>query len=264
MRNKMTSSVLLFWNKMKSGKIDFPLKNIKRIAIRPSEAKGELLYSLPLVETLQKKYKVTLLLPDDQNARYFRRLRVKIITYPSKKGLISLHRLKNRINKQFDLLIDLNGKDSHVFTYVLKNPIVASIFDSPGVNITAKAKTKSITNRYQYLIKLLGFPEVKWKTKAIRAKRSRKEDKGIETIGISSDINVSYHGLTPVPNEEDLRKISKLVTQKNDLSAIAFFLKIPQVLLLEEKDNFKPPESIKVLRYSRKITPKIIGDCLAQ
>lgn len=262
MRNKITSSVLLFWDKMKSGKIDFPLKKIKNIAIKPSESKGEVLYSLPLVEILQKKYKVTLLLPDAQDAKYFRRLRVKTVTYPEKLGLIGINRLKNKINQQFDLFIDLDGKDSHVFSYILQNPVVASIFEGPGVNITAKAEKQSITNRYRYLIKLLGLPEVKWKTKAIRAKRSGKKDTDIETVGISSDINVSYHGLTQVSNEDDLRKISKLISKKNNLSAIAFFLEIPQVLLLEEKDNFEPPESIKVIQYSRKITQKIIGDCL--
>jgi len=262
MRNKITSSVLLFWNRMKSGKIDFPLKNVKTITIKPSEVKGEVLYSLPIVETLQKKYKVTLLLLEDQDASYFKRLRVKTFTYPPKLGLIGIHRLKNRINQPFDLFLDLNGKNSYVFSYVLQNPIVASIFEEPGVNITAKAETKSITNRYQYLIKLLGLPEVKWKTKAIRAKRSAKKDTHAETIGISSDINISYHGLTRVSNEDDIRKISKLITNKNDLSTIAFFLEIPQVLLLEEKDNFTPPESVKVLRYSKKITQKIIGDCL--
>jgi len=263
MHNKITSSVLLFWNKMKSEKINFPLKNIARIAIRPSETKGELLYSLPIIEALQKKYQLTVLLPDNQNIRYFRRLRVKIIHYSAKLGPIGLNRFKNRINQQFDLLIDLDGKDSHVFSYILQNPVVASIFEGPGVNIMAKAETKSITNRYQYLLSLLGLPEVKWKTKAIRTKRSGKKDTHIETIGISSDINISYHGLTKVSNEDDIRNISKLVTKKNDLSTISFFLEIPQVLLLEEKDNFEPPESVKVLRYSGKITPKIIGDCLA-
>lgn len=262
MLNKITSSILLFRNKMKSGKIDFPLKSIKTIAIKPSEAKGKLLYSLPVVETLQKKYRVTLLIPENQDTKYFRRLRVKTVTYSGKNGLIGIHRLKNRINQKFDLFIDLDGKDSHVFSYILQNPVVASIFEGHGVNITAKSETQSITNRYQYLIKLLGLPEVKWKTKAIRTKRAGKKDNDIKTIGISSDINVSYHGLTKVSNEDDLRKMSKLITRKNELSAIAFFLEIPQVLLLEEKDSFEPPESIKVVRYSKKITQKIIGDCL--
>jgi hypothetical protein len=94
MLNKITSSVLLFWNKMKSGKIDFPLKNIKTIAIKPSEAIGELIYSLPLVETLQKKYRVTLLIPKNQDTKYFRRLRVKTVAYSGKNGLIGLSRLK--------------------------------------------------------------------------------------------------------------------------------------------------------------------------
>jgi len=264
MRDKITSSVLLFLHKMKSGKIGFPLKNIKNIALRPSESIGETLYALPIIEALQKKYKLTVLLPDNRDAGYFRRLRVKIISYPGKFGLIGVNRLKNRINKHFDLLIDLNGEKSHVFSYLLQNPVVASVFESPGVNITAKAETKSITNRYQYLIELLGLSGVKWESKAIKVKRSGKEKNTAEIVGISSDLNISYHGLTEVSNEEDLRKVSKLITGKNDLSVIAFFLDIPQVLLLEEKDNFTPPESIKVVRYSKKITQKIIGDCLAK
>jgi hypothetical protein len=262
MRNKITSSVLLLWHKMRSEKIEFPLENIKRIALRPSEAKGETFYSLPIVESLQKKYKLTVLLPEDQDAKFFRRLRVKIIRYPGKLGLIGIYRLKKKINQSFDLLIDLNRENSHVFSYLLKNPIVASIFEAPGVNITAKAETKSITNSYQYLISLLGFPTIKWKTKTIRTKRSRKKKKNEEIIGISSDISTPYHGIQRVSNEDDLRKISKLITKKNDLSTIAFFLELPQVLLLEEKDPFQPPESIKVVRYSRKISQKIIGDCL--
>ncbi len=264
MLNKITSSVLLFWNKTKSGKIDFPLKKTKTIAIKPSETKGELLYSLPLVETLQKKYRVTLLIPENQDTKYFRRLRVKTVTYSGKNGLIGIHRLKNRINQQFDLFIDLDGKNSHIFSYILQKPVVASIFEGPGVNITAKSETQSITNRYQYLIKLLGLPEVKWKTKAIRTKRSGKKDTNIESIGISSDINATYHSLTKVSNEDEIRKTSKLITKKNDLSTIAFFLEIPQVLLLKEKDNFEPPESIKVVRYSKKITQKLIDDCLGK
>jgi hypothetical protein len=79
---------------------------------------------------------------------------------------------------------------------------------------------------------------------------------------MSSDIPAKYHGLEQVSNEKELRKTNKLITNRNDLSTIAFFLDIPQVLLLEEKDPFRPPETVKVVRYSRKITPKIIGDCV--
>jgi hypothetical protein len=261
MRNKITSSLLLLWHKMRSKKIEFPLENITSIALRPSEVRGETLYSLPLVETLQKKYKLAVLLPDDQEVKYFRRLRAKIISYPRKSGPIAIYKLQKTIRQSFDLLIDLNGENSHVFSYLLKNPIVASIFETPGVNIIAKSGTKSITNSYKYLIDLLGLPTVTWKTKAIR-KSSRKKKDNEEIIVISSDITTPYHGIHRVSNEDDLRKISKLITKRNDLSTIAFFLDIPQVLLLEEKDPFQPPDSIKVVRYSRKITPKLIGDCL--
>ncbi len=262
MRNKITSSLLLFLHKMKSRKIDFPLENITRIALRPSEVKGETLYSLPIAESLKKKYQLTVLLPDNQDARYFRRLRAKIVNYPRKSGPIAIYRFRKTINQSFDLLIDLNEENSHVFSYLLKNPIVASIFEVPGVNITARAQNKSITGKYQYLIDLLGFPTLKWKSKALRAIRSSKKREKEEIIGISSDISTQYHGLHRVSDEDSLRKVSKLITKRNDLSAIAFFLEIPQVLLLEEKDLFQPPESIKVVRYSRKITPKLIGDCL--
>jgi len=261
MRNKITSSVLLLWHKMKSRKIEFPLENITNIALRPSEIKGETLYSLPLIEALQKKYKLTVLLPDNQDAKYFRRLRVNIISYPRKSGLIAIYKLKKKIRQPFDLVIDLNGENSHVFSYLLKNPTVASIFEAPGVNITAKSGTKSITNSYKYLIDLLGFPAVKWKTKAIR-KSTRKKKDNEEIIVISSDITTPYHGVQRISDENDLRKATKLITRKNELSAIAFFLEIPQVLLLEVNDPFEPPESIKVVRYSRKITQKLIGDCL--
>ena len=261
MRNKITSSVLLLWHKMRSRKIEFPLENVKSIALMPSEIKGETLYSLPIIETLQKKYKLIVLLPDDQDLKYFRRLRTKIINYPRKLGPIAIYKLKKNIKEPFDLLIDLNGVNSHVFSYLLKNPTVASIFEAPGVNITAKAGTKSITNSYKYLIDLLGFPAVKWKTKAIR-KSTRKKKDDDENIVISSDITTFYHGIQRISNENDLRKASKLITKKNELSAIAFFLEIPQVLLLPENEPFEPPESIKVVRYSKKITPKLIGDCL--
>jgi hypothetical protein len=262
MRNKITSEVFLFLHKTKSKKIEFPLKNIKTIALLTSEIKGEILYSLPLVESLAKKFKLAVLLNDNQDAKYFKRLRVNIINYPERSGLIGMYRIKNSIKQTYDLLIDLNGTNTKFFSFILKGPVVASIYDVPGVNITARAGTKSITNSYQYIIDLLGFPNVKWSTKAIRAKRSRKKSTGEEIIGISSDISTQYHGLKKVSNEDDLRKVSKLITIKNDLSVISFFMEIPQVLLLEEKDSFQPPDSIKVVRYSRKITPKVIGDCL--
>ncbi len=262
MRKKMTSAVFLLLNRMTSKKIEFPLENVSTIALRPSEIKGETLYSLPLIESLSKKHKLSVLLPDGQDAKYFRRLRPKIIRYNEKSGPIGMYRLKNSIKQIYDLFIDLNKTNIHVFSYLLKNPTVASIHEVPGVNITARAGTKSITSSYQYLINLLGFPLIKWKTKAIRASRSRKTNENEEIIGISSDISTQYHGLQRVSEEKELRKVSKLITKRNDLSAIAFFLEIPQVLLLEEKDPFQPSDSIKVVRYSKKITPKMIGDCL--
>jgi hypothetical protein len=262
MRIKITSKVFLFFHKTKSKKIEFPLKNIKKIALRPSETKGECLYTLPLVESLAKKFKLVVLLNDNQDAKYFRRLRAKIINYPDKLGLVGMYRLKNILKQTFDLLIDLNETNTNVFSFILKEPIVASIHDVPGVNITARAETKSITNSYQYIIDLLGLSNVKWTTKAIRAKSLSKKSTDEGIVGISSDIFAQYHGLQRVSNEDDIRKVSHLITRKNDLSAIAFFMGIPQVLLLEKNDTFQPPESIKVVRYSRKITPKIIGDCL--
>ncbi len=262
MLKKLNSFVFPLLNKIQSKKIEFPLENIKTIALRPSEIKGETLYSLPLLESLSKKHKLSVLLPDEQDAKYFRRLRTKIIRYPKKSGPIAMYRLRNKIKNSYDLLIDLNETNIQVFSYLLKNPIVASINEAPGVNITARASTKSITGKYQYLFDLLGFRTLKWKTKALRARRSSKKREKEEIIGISSDISTQYHGLHKVSAEDSLRKVSKLITKRNDLSAIAFFLEIPQVLLLEEKDPFQPPDSIKVVRYSRKITPKIIGDCL--
>ena len=264
MLKKLNSVVFPLLNKISSKKIEFPLENITTIALRPSTTNGETLYSLPLVESLLKKHKLSILLPDEQDVEYFRRLRVKTIRYPEKSGPIGMYRLKKDIKDRYDLLIDLNETNIHVFSYLLKNPIVASINEVPGVNITAKATTKSITGKYQYLIDLLGFPTLKWKTKAIRARRSSKKREKEEIIGISSDISTQYHGLHRISNEDSLRKVSKLITKRNDLSAIAFFLEIPQVLLLEEKDPFQPPDSIKVVRYSRKITSKIIGDCLVK
>ncbi len=262
MLKKVNSIVFPLLSKMKSKKIHFPLENKNTIALRPSEVNGETLYSLPLVESLSKKHKLSVLLPEGQDAKYFRRLRPTIIRYNEKSGPIGMYRLRKTIKTTYDLLIDLNETDILVFSYLLKNPIVASIYDIPGVNITAKAQMKSIIGRYQYLIDLLGFPPIKWKTKAIRASRSRKKIEHEELIGISSDISTKYHGLQRVSEEKELRKVSKLITKRNDLSVIAFFLEIPQVLLLEEKDPFQPPDSIKVVRYSGKITPKMIGDCL--
>jgi hypothetical protein len=262
MRNKINSIFFSFLNKIRSRKIGFPLENVNNIAIRPSTNKGEALYSLPIIESLSKKHKVTVLLPEGCSAKYFRRLKPKIIRYSEKSGIIGIYRLKKRMKGSYDLLIDLNDKDIRIFAYVLKNPVVASINEAPGVNITARAETKAITGRYQYLVNLLGFPPVKQKTKAIRTRRSKKKKDEKEIIGISSDIPTKYHGIEKVSDEKELRKLTKLITKRNELSAIAFFLDVPQVLLLEQKDPFRPPESIKVLRYSRKITPKIIGDCL--
>ena len=262
MRKKINISFFSFLNKIGSRKIAFPLENINSIAIRPSEVKGETLYSLSLVESLSKKHKLAVLLPEKGDAKYFRRLKVKIIHYPEKYGIIGIYRMKRKIRDTYDLFIDLNEENIKIFSYVLNNPIIASIYDKPGVNITARAETKAITGKYEYLINLLGFSSVKWKTKSIRARRSKKKKDDREIIGISSDINAKYHGIEKVSDEKELRKLSKLITNRNDLSTIAFFLDIPQVLLLEEKDTFQPPESIKIVRYSRKITPKIIGDCL--
>ena len=135
MRKKITSAVFLSLQKMKSRNIEFPLENINTIALRPSEIKGRILYSLPLIESLIKKYKLTVLLPEHQDAKYFRRLRAKIIRYPEKSGPIGIYRLKNKIKQPFDLLIDLNGVNTHVFSFLLKKPIVASIHEAPGVNI---------------------------------------------------------------------------------------------------------------------------------
>jgi hypothetical protein len=262
MLKKLNSIVFPLLNKIQSKKIEFPLENLNKIVLRPSEIKGEALYSLPLLESLSKKHKLSVLLPEEQDAKYFRRLRAKIIRYPGKSGPIGMYRLRNKIKDSYDLFIDLNETNIQVFSYLLKNPIVASINEAPGVNITARAGSKSITGKYQYLIDLLGFPALKWKTKALRTRRSSKKREKEEIIGISSDISTQYHGLHKVSDEDGLRKVSTLITKRNDLSAIAFFLEIPQVLLLEEKDPFQPPDSIKVVRYSRKITPKIIGDCL--
>ena len=262
MRKKINTAFFSFFNRIGSRKITFPLENINNIAIRPSEIEGEVLYSLPLVESLSKKHKVAVFLPEERDAKYFRRLRAKIIRYPEKYGIIGIYRLKKRIKDKYDLFIDLNEKDIKIFSYVLKNPIVASIYDKSGINITARAETKDITGKYEYLINLLGFSAVKWRTKAIRSRRSKNKKDAKEIIGISSDIPAKYHGLEQVSNEKELRKVNKLITNRNDLSTIAFFLDIPQVLLLEEKDPFRPPESVKVVRYPRKITPKIIGDCL--
>ncbi|MBN1695145.1 hypothetical protein JW879_07085 [candidate division WOR-3 bacterium] len=262
MLKKLNSVVFPLLNKMSTKKIEFPLENLNTIALRPSEIKGETLYSLPLVESLSKKHKLSVLLPDNQDVKYFRRLRAKIIRYPAKSGPIGMYRLRNNIKDSYDLFIDLNETDIQVFSYLLKNPIVASINEVPGVNITARTHKKSITGKYQYLIDLLGFPALKWKTKALRARRSSKKREKEEIIGISSDISTQYHGLHRVSDEDGLRKVTTLITKRNDLSAIAFLLEIPQVLLLEEKDPFQPPDAIKVVRYSRKITPKIIGDCL--
>jgi len=262
MRKKINTAFFSFLNRIGSRKIGFPLKDINNVVIRPSEIIGETLYSLPLVESLSKKNNLTVLLPEKRNVKYFRRLNAKIIRYPEKPGIIGIYRLKKRIKGLYELFIDLNEEDIRVFSYVLNNPIVASIYDKPAINITARAETKAITGRYEYLINLLGFTPVKWKTKAIKTRRSSKKKEDKEIIGISSDIFIKYHGIEKVSEEKDLRKLTKLITKRNDLSTIAFFLDIPQVLLLEEKDPFRPPESIKVVRYSRKITPKIIGDCL--
>lgn len=262
MPNKITSELFLSSYKKKSQNIKFPLENVKRIAIRPSENDGETFYALPLVEALAKKFKLTVLLPNNKDPKYFRRLHAGIIQYNTKSGPIGTFRLRNSIRQQYDLLIDLNKENIHVFSYVLKRPVVASIYEAPGVNIIVRAKTKSIINSYQFLIKLLGFPYVKWETKAIKPQKTSKKSGHEVVVGITSDISTPYHGLHRVSEIEDLYKISQLISKKNDLSAFAFFLKIPQVLLLEEKDSFQPPDTIKVVRYSRKITSKIIGDCL--
>lgn len=261
-RNKLTSPLFLLWYKVFSEKIEFPLKNVKNIALRPSQARGEMFYSLPLVEKLSEKFEVSVLLPDGKTSDYFQEKSKRIIYYPENLGPINAFRLKNNLKKlSFDLLIDFNRTEVHVFSYILRNPVTASIFDVPGVNITAKAEKKSITSNYQYLIELLGLSSITWELESLKPHTSKKEKNKNKNIGITSDIS-AYHNLKQVKKIEDLYGISKLITPKNDLSAIAFLLKIPQVLLLEKEDSFQPPESIKVVRYSKRITPEIIGDCL--
>ncbi|MEO0294256.1 MAG: hypothetical protein ABIN61_08580 [candidate division WOR-3 bacterium] len=259
MFNRATSKFifLLSKKKMDSKKMEFPLKNIKRVALRPSEEEGETFYSLPIAETLRKKFELSLILPEDKDVKYFKNMNLDIITYRSKLGLIGVLRLKKRIKKQYDLLIDFNKDGIPIFSFVLKRPFVISMYDVPGVNIVGRAKDREIIRSYQFLMRLIGFPSISWQIKGVKGLRKKEE-----VVGITSDIGVEYHGLYVVNNYEDLKKVSKIISRKNDLSTFAFFLKIPQVLLLEEDDPFEPPSSIKVVRYSKRITSKIIGDCL--
>lgn len=250
--------LLLLFNKIRSKRIEYPLKNINTIALRPSVAPEEILYSLPIAKALSKKNDLTVFLPEDSDFKYFSKFPIKIVEYPRFLSLLRIFRLRNRLKGQsFDLYIDLNRNRIDTFSFILNTPVTASIYEDTCVNLLARSSSISITRSYQYLMHLLGF-SISWEEKQIGMKRWKHK---YTRVGISSDIGM-YPGFYGVSRPEDLYKISFLITKKNALSTIAFFLGIPQVLLLKEDDSFKPPLSIKVVRYSYSITGDIINKCL--
>jgi len=244
--------------KLRKKSLKLPLNNIKQIALRPSTVDGESLYSLPFVKSLSKEYILTLFLPMDSNAKYFRRFKTKIIEYPTKLNIFKVFNFKRRMgNLSFDLFINLDRNNIDTFSFILNNPLTASIYEGASVNLLAISNSIPIDESYERLSSLLGF-KLQWGKELIRIRKRKYKDK---KMGITSDIG-KYPGFLQVNKAEDLYKISSLITRKNQISTIAFFLDIPQVLLLKEGDEFRPPASIKVFRYSKSITGEIIENCL--
>jgi hypothetical protein len=256
---KMSGSILFsLFAKMRSKQIEFPLKGIKSVALRPSVSPGEILYSLPLVKTLSNEYDLTVFLPETQGVEYFKMFPMKIMSYPESLTLLKVYRLREKLKElSFDLFIDLNRVGIDVFSFILNARVTASIYEGTSVNLVARSRSHSITDSYQYLMDLLGLP-ISWREDALGMKEwDGKNDK----VGISTDIGV-YPGFLEVVEPKDLYKVSSLIAKKGDISTIAFFLGVPQVLLVKRGDNFAPPSSLRVVRYSNSITGKIIERCL--
>lgn len=250
--------LLLLFNRIRSKRIEYPLKNINTIALRPSVAPEEILYSLPLVIALSKKNDLTVFLPENSDFKYFSKFPIKIVEYPRVLSFLGIFLMRNRLKYQsFDLYIDLNRNRIDTFSFILNMPITASIYEDTCVNLLARSSSNSITHSYQYLMHLLGF-SISWGEKSIGMKKWKQK---YTRVGISSDIGM-YPGFYKVSRPEDLYKISSLITKKNALSTIAFFLGIPQVLLIKEDDSFEPPSSVKVVRYSYSITGEVVNKCL--
>lgn len=244
--------------KLRKKSLKLPLDNIKQIALRPSTVDGESLYSLSFVNSLSEKHILTLFLPMHGNAKYFRRFKIKIVEYPSKLNIFKVFNFKRRLgNSSFDLFINLDKNNIDTFSFILNNPLTASIYEGASVNLLTISNSTPINESYERLSALLGF-KLQWGEKLIRIRKRKYKDK---KMGITSDIG-KYPGFLQVNKVEDLYKISSLITRKNRISTIAFFLDIPQVLLLKEGDEFRPPSSIKVFRYSKSITGDIIEKCL--
>ncbi len=244
--------------RIRSKRIEFPLKGVKRVALRPSIFQGEILYSLPLVKALSSEYDLTVFLTENRGFKYFERFPIEIMEYPTTLSLLSVFLLRKRLKHlSFDLFIDLNRNWIDAFSFLLDFPITASIYEDTSVNLLVRSRSRSIIESYQSLMELLGL-SVSWEKEVLGLKRWKKKD---ERVGISSDVGV-FPGFLKVSRAEDLYEISSLITKKNTLSTIAFFLEIPQVLLLKEGDNFQPPPSMKVVRYAGLITAKVIESCL--
>ncbi|MEA1913472.1 MAG: hypothetical protein U9N06_06560 [candidate division WOR-3 bacterium] len=255
---KISEFIFSLLSKFSAKQIKFPLEGIKNVTIRPSTYNHEILYSLPIVKKLSEEFNLTALLPKNRETDYFERFPVKIIKYPENLNFINTYCLKNRLkNESVDLFIDLNRRNIDMFSFLLKNPVTTSIHKAESVNLQVNARTASITDNYQYLMDLLGFP-ISWDSKVIGLPEWEGKT---NVIGISSDLEVDDQFLQ-VKTPKDLYRVSSLITKKNDLSTIAFFLGVSQILLMEEKDPFHPPKSIKVIRYSKSITSEVIKRCL--
>ncbi|MCK4528159.1 hypothetical protein KAW18_12375 [candidate division WOR-3 bacterium] len=245
-------------NRISLNRMEFPLKGMKRVALRPSIIEGETLYALSLVKTLSAEFDLAVFLPEDRDSLYFDGFNVNLIEYPKELSLLDVYRLKQQLSgEDFDLFIDLNRDYIDEFSFVLNASITASIFDRKSVNLVAHSSSNRITDNYQYLMRLLGLA-ITWDRETINMKEWTPRD---SNTGVTSDIGV-YPGLIKVDRSEDLYEISSLITKRNDISTISYFLGIPQVLLLEENDPFQPPSNIKVIRFRETITAEILDRCL--
>lgn len=214
--------------KIRKKSLKLPLMNIKNIALRPSTIDGEILYSLPIVKSLSDKHVLTLFIPMDGNDKYFRRFKIKIIEYPSKLNIFNVFNFKRRLeNLSFDLFINLDKYNIDTFSFILNNPLTASIYEGVSVNLLAVSTSIPINESYERISDLLGF-KLHWGKELIRMRKREYKDK---KIAITSDIG-KFPGFLQVSKPEDLYKVSSLITKKNQISTIAFFLDIPQVLLL--------------------------------
>lgn len=245
-----------FLSRFRQREIEYPFKDLKNVAIRPPLESGETLYSLPLIQKLSEKYNLWILFPEDKEIDIPESFSVNRINYPSEINFMRARKMKSKLNMDIDLFIELNRKNAMDFCYMLNFPLCASIYDQEGLNLLIPTDKKPIDDIYNYMAGMLGI-SLDWDNNIIGLKKWKKGKRP----GIHSEIDVELD-LVRVKSVDDLYRISFLISEKNELSSMAFFLGIPQVLFLPEEDNFTPPESIKIIRFKKSISREMVKRAL--